>query len=208
MWPVGQQVDELGAQLTGGVQIGLAHDDQDMLFGLPQRDDHQRGWPVCLAWHRTGRCGATETRVRAHVFLCTLAPYLVWHLRQTWAPLTFADEQRPEALDPVAPALRSAAAERKAATKTTGDDLPAHSLSSLLDHLATLTRNEVRFLTVADQPVVQQLALPTPTQRRAFELLGRPIPLTLAWSEPTQAPQQQPRSGQVRSASFKPLKIT
>ncbi len=122
----------------------------------------------------------TETRVRAHVFLCTLAAYLVWHLRQTWAPLTFADEQRPEALDPVAPARRSAAAERKAATKTTGDLLPAHSFSSLLDHLATLTRNEVRFLTVQDQPIVQQLALPTPTQRRAFELLGRPIPLTLA----------------------------
>jgi len=122
----------------------------------------------------------TETRVRAHVFLCTLAAYLVWHLRQTWAPLTFADEQRPEALDPVAAARRSAAAERKAATKTTGDLLPAHSFSSLLDHLATLTRNEVRFLTVQDQPIVQQLALPTPTQRRAFELLGRPIPLTLA----------------------------
>jgi hypothetical protein len=122
----------------------------------------------------------TETRVRAHVFLCTLAAYLVWHLRQAWAPLTFTDEQRPEALDPVAPARRSAAAERKAATKTTGDDLPAHSFSSLLDHLATLTRNEVRFLTVQDQPVVQQLALPTPTQRRAFALLGRPIPLSIA----------------------------
>jgi hypothetical protein len=122
----------------------------------------------------------TETRVRAHVFLCTLAAYLVWHLRQAWAPLTFTDEQRPEPTDPVAPARRSAAAERKAATKTTSADLPAHSFNSLLDHLATLTRNEVRFLAVQDQPVVEQLALPTPTQRQAFELLGRPIPLTLA----------------------------
>ena len=122
----------------------------------------------------------TETRVRAHVFLCTLAAYLVWHLRQAWAPLTFTDEQRPEPVDPVAPARRSAAAERKAATKTTSDDLPAHSFASLLSHLATLTRNEVRFLAVQDQPVVEQLALPTPTQRRAFELLGRPIPLSIA----------------------------
>jgi len=120
----------------------------------------------------------TETRVRAHVFLCTLAAYLVWHLRQAWAPLTFTDEQRPEPVDPVAPARRSAAADRKAATKTTHDDLPAHSFSSLLDHLATLTRNEIRFLAVQDQPVIEQLALPTPTQRRAFELLGRPIPLS------------------------------
>ena len=122
----------------------------------------------------------TQTRVRAHVFLCTLAAYLVWHLRQAWAPLTFTDEQRPEPVDPVAPARRSAAAERKAATKTTSDDLPAHSFASLLSHLATLTRNEVRFLAVQDQPVVEQLALPTPTQRRAFELLGRPIPLSIA----------------------------
>lgn len=121
----------------------------------------------------------TETRVRAHVFLCTLAAYLVWHLRQAWAPLTFTDENRPEPLDPVAPARRSAAADRKAATKTTDDQLPARSFTSLLDHLATLTRNELRFLAVDDQPVIEQLALPTPTQRRAFELLGRPIPLTI-----------------------------
>ena len=122
----------------------------------------------------------TETRVRAHVLLCTLAAYLVWHLRQAWAPLTFTDEQRPEPTDPVAPARRSAAADRKAATKTTADDLPVHDFPTLLEHLATLTRNEVRFLAVKDQPVVEQLALPTPTQRRAFELLGRPIPLSLA----------------------------
>ncbi|HUZ02864.1 MAG TPA: IS1634 family transposase [Thermomicrobiaceae bacterium] len=122
----------------------------------------------------------TETRVRAHVFLCTLAAYLVWHLRQAWAPLTFTDENRPEPTDPVAPARRSAAAERKAATKTTSDDLPVHDFPSLLNHLASMTRNEVRFLAVADQPVIEQLALPTPTQRRAFELLGRPIPLSLA----------------------------
>jgi hypothetical protein len=49
-----------------------------------------------------------------------------------------------------------------------------------LDHLATLTRNPIRFLAVHDQPVAEQLALPTPAQRRAFELLGQPIPLTLA----------------------------
>ena len=122
----------------------------------------------------------TESRVRAHVFLCALAAYLIWHLRQAWAPLTFTDEQRPEPADPVAPARRSADAERKAATKTTTDDLPAHSFASLLDHLATLTRNEVPFLADPDQPIVEQLALPTPTQRRAFELLGRPIPLNIA----------------------------
>ncbi len=117
----------------------------------------------------------TETRVKAHVFLCTLAAYLTWHLRQAWAPLTFTDENRPEPADPVAPARRSTAADRKAATKTTTDDLPAHSLGSLLKHLATLTRNHVR-VAGHDEASFDLLATPTSTQRRAFQLLGATIP--------------------------------
>lgn len=120
----------------------------------------------------------TETRVRAHVFLCMLAAYLVWHLRQAWAPLTFTDEHRPTPTDPVAPARRSTAAERKAATKTTTDELSARSFGDLLEHLATLTRNQIRYLAVDGTPTINQLALPTPTQRRAFELLHQPIPLS------------------------------
>ena len=120
----------------------------------------------------------TETRVRAHVFICMLAAYLVWHLRAAWAPLTFTDEQRPDPVDPVAPARRSQGADRKAATKTTTDDQPARSFTSLLGHLATLTRNHLR-VAGQDESGFDLLAIPTPTQRRAFELLDAPIPLTL-----------------------------
>jgi hypothetical protein len=112
------------------------------------------------------------------VFICMLAAYLAWHLRQTWAPLTFTDEQRPDPLDPVAPAQRSHAADHKAATKTTTDDLPARSFTSLLAHLATLTRNHLR-VAGNDTSGFDLLAVPTPTGRRAFELIGAPIPLTL-----------------------------
>jgi hypothetical protein len=120
----------------------------------------------------------TESRVRAHVFICMLAAYLVWHLRQAWAPLTFTDENRPDPTDPVAPARRSHAADHKAATKTTTEDLPATSFTALLEHLATLTRNHLR---VAGNNAAgfDLLAIPTPTQRRAFELIDAPIPLTL-----------------------------
>jgi hypothetical protein len=120
----------------------------------------------------------TETRVRAHVFICMLAAYLTWHLRQAWAPLTFTDEQRPDPVDPVAPAQRSHAADHKAATKTTTEDLPATSFTALLGHLATLTRNHLR-VAGHDESGFDLLAIPTPTQRRAFELLGAPIPFTL-----------------------------
>jgi hypothetical protein len=120
----------------------------------------------------------TETRVRAHVFLCMLAAYLVWHLRQAWQPLTFTDEQRPQPADPVTSAHRSAAADHKAASKTTRDGLPARSFTGLLDHLATLTRNTVQV--GGDHPsTFDLLAEPTPTQRRAFELLGANLPARL-----------------------------
>lgn len=121
----------------------------------------------------------TETRVRAHVLICALAAYLVWHLRRTWAPLTFTDENRPPPEDPVAPATRSAAASAKAATKTTTEGHPALSFTGLLDHLSTLTRNTMRVATTeTDTTSFDLLAVPTPTQRRAFELLQTPIPTT------------------------------
>jgi Transposase DDE domain len=121
----------------------------------------------------------TESRVRAHVFICMLASYLVWHLRQAWAPLTFTDENRPDPIDPVAPARRSRGADAKAASKTTTDELPATSFTALLNHLGCLARVDLRYGDHDNGPTVPTLAIPTATQRRAFELLSAVIPLTL-----------------------------
>ncbi len=110
-----------------------------------------------------------EERVRAHIFLCTLAYYLEWHLRQAWAELLFKDESPPPRPDPVAKASRSPAAEHKARTKRTTTGHPCHSLRSLLDELATQTRNTVR---LAGTPATfDQLTKPTPLQARARELV-------------------------------------
>lgn len=121
----------------------------------------------------------TDTRVRSHVFICMLAAHLVWHLRKAWAPLTFTDENRPDPVDPVAPAHRSAAAQQKASTHTTPAGEAAYSFTGLLNHLATQTRNDIRYGTDENTPTVPTLAMPTPIQRRAFELIGATIPLTL-----------------------------
>src|ERR1700730_813045 len=60
-------------------------------------------------------------RVRAHILLCMLAYYVEWHLRQRLAPMLFDDDDQPQAhaarSSIVAPAQRSAAAQRKARTK-------------------------------------------------------------------------------------------
>jgi hypothetical protein len=112
-------------------------------------------------------------RVRAHVFLCMLAYYLEWHMRQALAPILFDDHDRAAAAaqrtSPVAKAEVSPAARRKHNTKRTEDGLPVHSFRSLLADLATLTRNQVRF---GKGDAFTMLATPTTLQQHAFNLLG------------------------------------
>jgi hypothetical protein len=118
-----------------------------------------------------------DDRVKAHVLICMLACYLTWHLRTAWAPLTFTDEHPPHRDNPVAPAHRSTHAETKASLQRDQFGHPYRSFRGLLAHLATLTRNQVRFPHTTTE--VPMLADPTPDQRRAFELINTPIPLTL-----------------------------
>jgi hypothetical protein len=119
-----------------------------------------------------------DDRVKAHVLICLLACYLTWHLRKAWAPMTFTDEHPPQRDNPVTPAQRSPQAHAKAAHKHDADGNPLRSFRGLLDHLATLTRNQIRYHhTNIEVPI---LADPTPDQRRAFDLLETPIPLTAA----------------------------
>jgi hypothetical protein len=116
-------------------------------------------------------------RVQAHVLICMLAAYLVWHLRRAWAPLTYTDEDPPLQANPVAPARRSEAAAAKAARQHDQDGRPYRSFRGLLEHLATLTRNQVRFDGAGTE--IPVLAEPTSAQRQAFGLIGAAIPLTL-----------------------------
>ena len=118
-----------------------------------------------------------EERVRGHVLICMLACYLTWHLRRAWAPLTFTDENPPAPANPVAPARRSAAAQAKASYQYDQAGQPYYNFRGLLEHLATLTRNQVRFAGI--RATIPMLAEPTSTQREAFDLIGLPIPLIL-----------------------------
>jgi len=118
-----------------------------------------------------------EERVRAHVLICMLACYLIWHLRRAWAPMTYTDQNPPRPDNPVAPAGRSDQAQAKASRHRDEHGRPCYSFGGLLDHLATLTRNDVRFKeTTATIPMLTE---PTTAQRQAFDLISTPIPLTL-----------------------------
>jgi hypothetical protein len=117
----------------------------------------------------------TEDRVRAHVFLRMLSYYISWHMQARLAPILFTDDDKPAAqaarTSPVAPAARSPRAVAKAATKQTPDDLPVHSLATLLSDLGTICLNTIAPADPA-LPGFRLVTTPTALQRRAFDLLG------------------------------------
>ena len=114
-------------------------------------------------------------RVRAHVFLCMLAYYLEWHMRQRLAPMLFDDTDKAAAealrVSVVAQAQRSPAAVRKQTTGVTPDGMPVHSFRTLLADLATLARNTIITAINPNHPIIV-LTKPTPLQHKAFALLG------------------------------------
>jgi len=114
----------------------------------------------------------TAERVRAHIFLCMLAYYVEWHMREAWRELMFADTEAKATRDPVAPAKRSKAALAKVAHHTLDDGTPAHSFSTLLAELATIVRNTCRTPPAApDTPSFEVLTTPNAKQQRALELI-------------------------------------
>jgi len=117
----------------------------------------------------------TEDHVRAHIFLCLLAYYVEWHLRQAWAPLLFADEALEtdrQTRDPVAPATPSPAVRRKKAERHTPDGLPLHSFDTLLASLSTRCALTCRLRSDPTAAPIRQVTPASPLQARALALLG------------------------------------
>ena len=115
-----------------------------------------------------------DNRVRAHIFLCMLAYYVLWHMVEVWRPLLFADENQEvkEARDPVAPAKRSQEALRKAQSKRLDDGSVVHSVQTLLDHLAAIVRNTCRYPGTGSNELTFEIdTLPNDKQRQALDLL-------------------------------------
>lgn len=122
-----------------------------------------------------------EDRVRAHIFLCMLAYYVEWHMREAWRPLMFADEDQAAKLtrDPLAPAAVSPGAAQKASRRTLDDGAPVHSFDTLLACLATITQNTCRTPAASSDPHTPTFNLatvPTPHQQRAINLINTIFP--------------------------------
>ena len=117
----------------------------------------------------------SEQRVRAHVFLCMLAYYVEWHMRERLKPMLFDDEHIEQAsaarASPVAKALRSEHAKAKDASKTADDGTPLHSFRTLLQDLSTLAYN-ITHTRLNSEAKIVTTTRPTPVQIKAFKLLG------------------------------------
>jgi len=111
-----------------------------------------------------------EDRVKAHMFLCMLAYYVEFHLRQAWAELLYTDAEGSVRTSPVAPVQPSPSGREKKAKAHNSNGLPLQSFGGLMKSLATLALTRIR---LGDKgPLYTRTTKPTPLQARAFELIG------------------------------------
>jgi hypothetical protein len=112
----------------------------------------------------------TEERVKAHLFICMLAYYVEWHLREAWAPLLYTDEEGSRRDTPVAPVQASEPGQLKMKRAHGVDGLPLQSFGGLMKSLATLCQNRIRL--GEKGPLYTRATQPTPLQAKAFGLIG------------------------------------
>lgn len=117
-----------------------------------------------------------ETRVKAHIFLCVLAQYVVHHMINAWRPLLFCDEDHAarKTREPVAPATRSPEALAKVASKILDDGSSVHSFQTLLKDLSTIVRNVCRRAGASsNEPTFDLVTTPNEQQQHAYDLLEK-----------------------------------
>jgi transposase len=154
---------------------------------LMERDDCVRSYKLLTATERAFRSLKTvdlkirpihhrlADRVRAHIFLCMLAYYVEWHMREAWRELMFADEDQDakKTRDPVAPAKRSEAALRKVRRKHLDDGTPVHSFATLMADLASIVQNTCRTpMAGHNAPTFQLITTASAHQQRAIKLIN------------------------------------
>ncbi|WP_446425762.1 IS1634 family transposase [Microcystis aeruginosa] len=111
-------------------------------------------------------------RVKAHIFLCMLAYYVEWHLKQSLAPLLFEDEEIDDSSVDVIKASRSESAQSKERKKRNQENFPVHSFRTLLEDLGTICLNTVECTIREGSYRFSKITRPTQLQQKALDLLG------------------------------------
>ncbi|BBH38074.1 transposase [Microcystis viridis NIES-102] len=111
-------------------------------------------------------------RVKAHIFLCMLAYYVEWHLKQCLAPLLFEDEEIDDGSLNVIKASRGESVQSKERKKRNQENLPVHSFRTLLEDLGTICLNTVECTIREGSYRFSKITRPTQLQQKALDLLG------------------------------------
>jgi len=112
-----------------------------------------------------------KDRVRARIFLCMLACYVEWRMREAWHELMFADEEQRRSAH-----ARSRPAPKKIASRTRPDGTPLHCFRTLLAGFSTIVRNTRRIPGNATLPTFDILTTPNSLPRGAAELIDAIVP--------------------------------
>jgi transposase len=111
-------------------------------------------------------------RVKAHIFLCMLAYYVEWHLKEALAGLLFKDEETEDKYQEIVRAVRSKSAQSKDRKKCNDEGLPVHSFRTLLEDLGTICLNKVECNFVKGKYSFEIITRPTRLQQKALDLAG------------------------------------
>ncbi|XUP04779.1 IS1634 family transposase [Microcystis aeruginosa FBCC-A68] len=111
-------------------------------------------------------------RVKAHIFLCMLAYYVEWHLKQCLAPLLFENEEIDDGSLNVIKASRSESVQSKERKKRNQENFPVHSFRTLLEDLGTICLNTVECTIREGSYRFSKITRPTQLQQKALDLLG------------------------------------
>ena len=116
-----------------------------------------------------------ENRVRAHIFLCMLSYYVLWHMMEAWGGPCYSltrTSRRRQSVTPLLPRSAPRRPMRKIQTKKLDDGSPASSFRTLLRLLSNIVRNKCRTPGAASSDMTFDVTTsPDSKQRRAYELL-------------------------------------
>lgn len=118
-----------------------------------------------------------KTETNKYLFKRLLATYVEWHMRKSWDPLIMYidhDSQSNNQIQESIPAENNQRIGSKKQFRVPQSDLAAHNLWSLLQHLATITRNTCRKTdeNVNTRPFIVDCT-PNSSQQKAFDLLKK-----------------------------------
>ena len=114
-----------------------------------------------------------ESRVKGYFYLCLLAYYVEFAMREKLKPLLFMDEYQDKSRQssPVRKALRSAHGNHKAEPKVNEEGYPVMSFRSLIDSLAAVVIIDIR-PAVDKAPCYSQGSELNPFHTKVFDLLN------------------------------------